>query len=308
MQVRVAPPVTLNSRVLGCLLGGALGDAWGGPSEGRAGPLRFEVPAQPVLSDDTQLTLATCEAIMERGCVDPENVAAHLSRRFQAGRVRGLGASTLKALRDLAGGTHWALAGARGEFAAGNGASMRIAPLAFLLDPVDSQHRVVIRDVCRITHHSDEAYAGALAVVIAIRSVIKGTWSQDRTFLHAAADGLPDSAVRDRMEELLTLQLSAADVASRFGTTGHVVDSVPLALHCAQSIAREALQAVLARTISLGGDTDTIASIAGQIAGTVVGSRGVPNELMADVHGSEEVMSIANAFAEFVDRAVIGRL
>lgn len=291
--------VTLKSRVLGCLLGGALGDAWGGAYEGKTGPLSFAVPARPVVSDDTQLTLATCEAIVERSCVEPASVASHLSRWFQAGRIRGIGSSTLKALRDLAGGTHWALAGARGEFTAGNGAAMRIAPLAFLLDPADSQHRVVIRDVCRITHHNDEAYAGALAVVLAIRSVTAGKWSQDHTFLHAAVDGLPDSTVRDRMEELLVLKLSRSDAASRFGATG--VDSVPLALHCAQSIVWEPVQDVLSKTIRLGGDTDTIASIAGQLAGTVVGSHAALYELVAGIQGSDEVMTITDAFAEFVD-------
>jgi ADP-ribosylglycohydrolase len=68
----------------------------------------------------------------------------------------------------------------------------------------------------------------------------------------------------------------------------------------------ESLQAVLVRTISLGGDTDTIASIAGQISGTVIGSHGVPRNLVADVEGSDEVVSIAGAFAEFVDRTAIG--
>ena len=37
---------------------------------------------------------------------------------------------------------------------------MRIAPLAFVLDAGDRSHRVIIRDVCRITHHNDEAYVG----------------------------------------------------------------------------------------------------------------------------------------------------
>src|SRR5262245_24138963 len=68
--------------------------------------------------------------------------------------VPGLGSSTLKALRDLSAGAHWALAGARGEYAAGAGAAMRIAPLAFLLDPASADDRVLIRDVARITHHS----------------------------------------------------------------------------------------------------------------------------------------------------------
>jgi ADP-ribosyl-[dinitrogen reductase] hydrolase len=153
--------MSLHDRILGCLLGGAIGDAVGGVPE------RGEIS----LSDDTQLTLATCEAL-QVGEVSPEAIAAAFTRWFRAGAITGVGSSTLKALRDLAAGAHWALSGARGEMAAGNGAAMRIAPLAFLLDPSDPGQRMVLRDVCRITHHSDEAYLGALAVVAAIRSEV----------------------------------------------------------------------------------------------------------------------------------------
>ena len=100
----------------------------------------------------------------------PSSVAESFRAWFEVGRLRGLGSSTLKALRDLAAGAHWGLAGARGEYAAGAGAAMRIAPLAFLLDPCSVDDRVVVRDVARITHHSDEAYAGALAVMVAVRA------------------------------------------------------------------------------------------------------------------------------------------
>jgi len=192
----------------------------------------FEIPSRPALSEDTQLTLATCQSIMELRRVDPENLAAHFLRWFLAGRVRGMGSSTLKAMRDLAVGAHCALAGARGEFAAGNGAAMRIAPLAFLLNPTIAQDRTLIRDVCRITHHNDEAYVGALAVILAIQSVLSGACSQDRSFLAITADSLPNSALRDRIEELLRLRLPASEIANRFGATGYVVDTVPLALYC----------------------------------------------------------------------------
>jgi ADP-ribosyl-[dinitrogen reductase] hydrolase len=206
----------------------------------------------------------------------------------------------LKSLRDLAVGTHWALAGAAGEFAAGNGAAMRIAPLAFLLNPMDVRERTLIRDVCRITHRNDEAYVGALAVMLAIHSVISGVWSRDRNFLSMTVDSLPDSAVRDRIQELRLLQLPPSEIARSFGATGHVVDTVPLALYCAQSIAHEAFPAVLARTISAGGDTDTIAAITGQLAGTVVGFTGLPHGEIAKIDGCEELAAIAQDFAGFV--------
>lgn len=291
---------TREDQVLGCLLGGALGDAWGGPWEGRTGPLQFEIPLQSKISDDTQLTLATCESVMEKGFVDPENLSAHFLDWFVRGRITGIGASTLKAMRDLSAGVHWALAGNRGEFAAGNGAAMRIAPLAFVLDPLNSSDRTIIRDACRITHHNDESYVGALAVVLAIHSVYAGFWSGQKSFLSMVADSLPDSAVRDRIEQFLRLNIKPEDAASTFGASGYVVDTVPLALHFAQYVAVEPLSTVLARTISAGGDTDTIASITGQIAGTAVRATNISRELFDDVDEGDEIFRIGEQFARFV--------
>src|ERR1044071_6644137 len=116
------------------------------------------------------MTLATCEAISEIGSIDPAAIADSLTSWFKRGRLVGLGASTYKALSELSQGGHWALVGRKGEMAAGNGAAMRIAPLAFYLDATKRDSRTLIHDVCRITHHNEEAYAGALAVLLAVHA------------------------------------------------------------------------------------------------------------------------------------------
>ena len=218
-------PLISPDRGLGCLFGGAIGDAWGstyehaGPWGGGHRPWRF--------TDDTQLTVATCEAILSSGTVAPEGMAERFTVWFAAGRLSGLGASTLKALRDLSVGAHWALSGARGERAAGNGAAMRIAPIAFLLDPDDSDARQVIRDVCRITHHHDEAYVAALAVVMAVQYGLAGHPAP----LSTIANRLPDSRVRDRLLELPGIgDRSVSEVAATFGASGFAGESVPSAL------------------------------------------------------------------------------
>lgn len=125
-----------RERVRGCLLAGAIGDAMGGPFEGQPGPIRFRERDNWKISDDTQLTLATCESIIELSRVSPEHIAARFLHWFRERRITGIGSSTLKAMRDLDAGAHWALAGAKGEMSAGNGAAMRIAPLAFHLETV----------------------------------------------------------------------------------------------------------------------------------------------------------------------------
>ena len=116
----IHPAESIHDRIVGCIVGGAIGDAWGSEYEARSAPLDFTVPKASRISDDTQLTLATCEAYVSHRELRPEHVASHLLDWFTSGRVTGLGSSTLKALRDLAAGAHWALSGARGEFPAGN--------------------------------------------------------------------------------------------------------------------------------------------------------------------------------------------
>jgi ADP-ribosylglycohydrolase len=253
----------------------------GGPFEGQTGPLRFEAHDQWTISDDSQLTLATCESIIEAGEVSPEHIANRFVQWYRARRITGMGSSTLKALRDLDAGLHWALAGAKGEKAAGNGSAMRIAPLAFHLDPGVEQDRQLVRDVCRITHHNEEAYVGALVIVIAIRALAFDQASPMNLF-QAVMPHLPDSRVRDRMLALSALSGDAtvAEVASEFGSSGFVVDSVPLALYAARSVGTVPFDEVLRNVIEAGGDTDTIASMTGQIAGAWLGASEIPRQLI----------------------------
>ncbi|WP_339912101.1 ADP-ribosylglycohydrolase family protein [Symmachiella dynata] len=294
--------ISLHDRIQGCILGGAIGDAFGAPYEGVA-KLPDEQPKQLWrITDDTQLTLATCEGILATGQVEPAEIANQFCRWYQARRLRGLGSSTLKALRDLAAGGHWAVAGATGEYAAGNGAAMRIAPLAFLLDPNEDLQRQKIRDVCFITHRHDEAYIGALAVVRAIRSIAFAEVQPGGEFLLAIASTLPDSRVRDQLSALATVpqEIPLSELGRRFGNSGYVAESVPLAMFAAQRIASLSFMDVLHEAVSAGGDTGTIASISGQIAGTFVGVAGLPTSAIGQLAPIDDLAVITARFASAV--------
>jgi ADP-ribosylglycohydrolase len=303
VRTRNSPRIDLLDRARGCILAGAIGDALGGPFEGQPGPLQFQQHDNWSISDDTQLTLATCESIAAAKGVSPEQIAARFVIWFRVRRITGMGASTLKALRDLDAGIHWALAGAKGEMSAGNGAAMRIAPLAFCLDPSVADDRRVIRDVVRITHHHEEAYVGALAVAQAIRYLAFQLSGSPENLLDVVLQSLPDSRVRDRIRELASLEAATiAEVAGRFGSSGYVVDSVPLALYAAQSSMKMPLDVILREVIEAGGDTDTIASITGQIVGAWIGSSNIPVSMIESLPDAESIKHTAEEFSITVER------
>lgn len=288
----------LRQNVLGCIAGGAIGDAMGGPYEGRPGPVIVGLDDAWLLSDDTQLTLATCEAIGERGDVSPEAVAARMLNWFREGRLTGLGASTFNALRDLDLGAHWSLAGRKGDMAAGNGAAMRAAPLAFCLElPLD---RAQLRDICWITHHSDEAYIGALALLKAIQFASSEAWDPDVNVTALVAQGLPDTSVRDALIQLgeLAPQTSIREAAQICGSSGFVAESVPLAIFASQRLETLGFERLLVEVIEAGGDTDTIASMAGQIAGARLGLGGIPKRLLERMPESALVLGTTNALID----------
>lgn len=290
-------------RVRGCILGGALGDALGLPYEGRGCSVEAVELKGSRISDDTQLTLATCEAIIEsEGTVDASVIASRFASWHLDRRISGVGASTQKALTELVGGGHWALVGRKGEYAAGNGAAMRSAPLAFVLDPRESDARQLIRDVSRITHHNEEAFVGALAVTVAVRAAWDGTWRGESDLLPHIIESIPDSGVRDRLAELTQLEteLPLVDVAHRFGSTGYVIESVPLALYAVQRIQFVGFESLMRELIGIGGDADTIASIAGQVSGTFIGEKNLPQHLLGQLHEIDFITSVTNQFAERV--------
>jgi len=291
----------VRDRILGCILGGAIGDAFGRPYETLRPPIVISEADEWRLSDDTQLTLATCEAITGRdGSVDPAAIAAAFALWHRAKRVTGMGSNTLKALTELVAGGHWALVGGKGERAAGNGAAMRAAPLAFCLDPNDEAQRRTIRDVSRITHHHEEAYAGALAVVAAVRAAAGGLWDGLNDLLRLVVEVLPDTQVRDRLVALNEIEKETPllEIARRFGCSGYVAESVPLALCGASRIRSLDFKTVLIDLIACGGDTDTNASIAGQVAGALIGRARLPEDLIDRTPDRDAVEAVASAFAE----------
>lgn len=298
----------ISERFIGCILGGAIGDAYGSAYENvpkkdnsESTYYPFGKPEKVIpqwqITDDTQLTLATCEAIIDNETLDAKCFANKYLELYKSRRITGIGASTLKAMQELEVGGHWSLVGRKGEYGAGNGSAMRIAPLAF----EKNIPRSLIKDICNITHQNDEAYIGSLSVIIAIQSIINETWSGEENLLQIIIEQIPDTRVRDRLIEIDKLKCDLSEVG-KLGNNGYVVNSVPLAIAFASKVKEIGISRMFEKIIALGGDTDTNCSIAGQIAGTLIGFKNIPNELIDKLKTLNEYNWINTTIEKYVGK------
>jgi len=297
--------MTKAERFEGCIIGGAIGDAFGSGYENEVkekedtfylfGKQEIKEPNWQI-TDDTQLTLATIEAITEDEKVKPESIANQFLKYYKERKIRGIGASTLKSLKELSFGGHWSQVGRRGEYAAGNGAAMRIAPIAFKEEITNSE----IRDICIITHNNDEAYVGARSIIIAIREILNGNWNGETNLIALIIDQIPDTRVRDRLIEIKDIK--SLQEIGKIGNGGYVVNSVPLAIAAANKVREIGIEEMYLRLIEIGGDTDTNCSIAGQIAGALIGRKEIPDKLVNKLKELSEYDWIETTINNFIKK------
>ncbi|WP_166869327.1 ADP-ribosylglycohydrolase family protein [Salinibacterium sp. ZJ70] len=160
----------------------------------------------------------------------------------------------------------------------GNGSLMRTAPvaLAFLADGQEVALAETARAVSGLTHVDEDAGDACVIWCLAIRHAIR-TGELD---IQVGIDGLPEER-RNRWVALIT------DAETRqprdFAKNGWVVE----ALQGAWSAITHGgdLVDVLERAVRGGRDTDTVAAIAGALAGAVRGGSGVPFRWRRILHG-----------------------
>ena len=137
-------------------------------------------------------------------------------------------------------------------------------------------------------------------MVTAIRSLALSQ-SAPGEILHTVLRHLPDSRVRDRRVQLSAFSdESIGAIAAKFGSSGYVVDSVPLALFAARLMEIYPFDELLLKVIEAGGDTDTNASMTGQIAGAWIGAGNIPKTMIELLPETTYVQQVAREFADTI--------
>jgi ADP-ribosylglycohydrolase len=327
----------IRDQLAGSLLGQALGDALGfvveaeGPDvaatyveqwlrTGRAGQRSHRHYPFGQYSDDTQLARELLLSFEERRGWDPAAFAARLSQLFHERRDVGAGKGTRSAALRLLMGVPWSESGTAAPYA-GNGSAMRAGPLGLLFKDLGAITRAA-RQQSRITHLDPRCAAGAAVVASAVWHASKREpLNRDLLLTELAACAeLDDRSVADAIRDLAEwVALSPVDAANEVhargldpahpewqGISAFITPSVLWSLYAFLRSPDDYWETICT-AIWVGGDTDTMAAIAGAISGARVGASGLPADLVALLTdqgqwGALELTRLAHSCADLVEK------
>lgn len=306
-----------EKKIWGVLVGGAVGDAMGMPTECwtyekicKIYPegVKELMPSNPddmfgrdmkagEVTDDTINTIMIHEMVVKNeGKV---NVHDYLNQLIKWNNESGVsqyvsGPSTLRSLEKIANGVPIEKSGVTGTT---NGASMRIAPIGIVSDYKDLDTLAeMVYQICLPTHNTKIAVAGASVVAAAISYVINGGNSIDelwelayQTITKAEKFGydFPAASLKFRMEAARKIVREEKDeqkILSRIyyelGSGVETIETIPAVFAIIEMADGNPIKAAQL-SASIGWDTDTIGAISCAICGGM--NPDFPSEMVSTV-------------------------
>ncbi|MCJ8736995.1 hypothetical protein PDJAM_G00018790 [Pangasius djambal] len=279
-------------------------------------------------SDDTAMMRCVAQSLLTRMGFDEQDMARSFAKEYSLAPGRGYGSGVIQVLRKLASPQlsdvfqpARAQFGGRGSF--GNGGAMRAAPFALAFRSAADVSRYA-RFGAMLTHSCSLGYNGAVLQALAVHLSLQGDLALPQKFISKLISEMeevendetsrsdakvlnlaefPYCARLHRVKELMEQNsVSIEEVISELGNGIAALESVPTAifcvLHCLEP--REGLperygglERTIAYSLALGGDTDTIACMAGAIAGAHYGISAIPQSWLKSCEGAEEAEHLA---------------
>lgn len=273
--------VAARDRAMGTMIGLAVGDALGAPVEfqrrGTFPEVRimlgggyFRLPPG-AWTDDTAMALCLADSLAHDPRLNERDLLDRFLRWLEAadntstGVCVGVGQNTFRRLMDYK--RKGAVSASRTARADGNGALMRLAPVAVRHWRDISQARDVAARQSLATHCS-VASSGAceITAMLLCRLIAGEPWS----------DAVRQSCGEVEGPELEPIRSMWWATAGRdaISSTGHVLRTLEAALWAVETT--ETFEDAVIRAVNLGDDADTVGAVAGQIAGARYGRSAIP--------------------------------
>lgn len=297
---RELPAGRLRDAARGALLGTFVGDALGMPFEGAA-PNAVEPPLEMVearlgrgtYTDDTQMAIALAESLLRCDVVEPGDLQRSFLEAFDP--RRGYGAGTQEVFRLWREGVVDAASRVFKDGSFGNGAAMRVAPVAVRFAFDDVLVETQAERSAKLTHAHPAGIDGAVVQAAAVAAAIRGD-SPLRAAQTAARTREFQRALAIATELLKCEGPNPSVLQEHLGATVAAQHSVPVAVRIAA--ASEDFESALTVAVACGGDTDTIATMTGAIVGARDGASTIPQRWLDALEEGEKGRRYVAALAD----------
>jgi ADP-ribosyl-[dinitrogen reductase] hydrolase len=301
--------VPLENRIVGAVLGLACGDALGAPAEfhnqayvkQKWGKLTEMVgggiwePGE--WTDDTGMALCIAEGILSQP-EDPVDAVGKLFLEWKKS-AKDVGSTIAAALSAFRG--DWPAAArstpqARQGMAGGNGSLMRTLPVALAYGPEPNPMAAMAARLSAMTHWDSQAETCCIVYCLWITSILEGqalsqAWyealRQGKKIARANSEtpktpggqSTFDGPFWERLEAVETRTYAQLQPS---GYAGYVVECLEAAAWCC--LHADSLEEALVQAVNLAGEADTIAAVAGGVAGAYWGVEAIPERWLTQLY------------------------
>jgi ADP-ribosyl-[dinitrogen reductase] hydrolase len=298
----------LLSRLRGCLLGLACGDAVGTTAEFRArgsfqpvsdmtggGPFKLSAGEW---TDDTAMALCLATSLVERGEFDAGDQMDRYVRWWKEGylssngRCFDIGSTVRNALgRFISTGDPFS--GSTDPMSSGNGCIMRLAPVPIFYHAEYATAVQMSGKSSRTTHASLESVAASRLFGALLHKALAGRGKAEILLGFTVEEirflNLPPSL------EAVARGAYRRKEADQIRGSRYVVESLEAALWCFHTTG--AFEEAILAAANLGDDADTTAAVCGQVAGAYYGVSAIPSKWLEKLAMKEKMLELADRLA-----------
>ena len=309
----------IKNKLKAVMIGHAAGDALGVPVEfctreelakhpvtSMRGFGSYPVPAG-AWSDDTSMSLAALDVLASKGA-DYEAIMRNFVLWYEVGdftptgEMFDIGRTCCTAIRRYLSGEKTALeCGSDDENSNGNGSLMRIHPFvlyAFAVNLPFENWMDMIRKGSALTHAHERSLIGCLIYAFVLLHLLKepSLYSVQNALLRAECH-LRDSTELHHYDRIFRHDFPALP-CDEIKSSGYVVDTLEAALWCL--LTTKGYRDCVLKAVNLGEDTDSIAAVAGGLAGALYGYDSIPKEWLDTLIRHDYIEKLCERTAESV--------
>lgn len=294
-------------KIKDAICGLTVGDALGVPVEFKPRSYMIDHPVTDMLaygtynqpkgtwSDDTSMTLATMQSIVNRNGIDTEDIMNefHLYARqskYCQYEVFDYGNTTIRAIEKFEDGYPVSECGGRGDRDNGNGSLMRILPLAFIPGITYEE----IENVSAITHAHPKSKISCVLYIEIAKSMLENDLEISE---HIAGACEKIQRYYEGSEYLTEFKDIFENDYHVVEGRSYVIKTLEAVLYCL--LETDNYRDAVLKAVNLGRDTDTVAAITGGLAGIYYGYDDIPSEWIESIPQIENIFRLCKGYEGF---------